>query len=280
MTERTARRETVLASVHPHPLGMYPLYLVWLYIAGVGAAMMHGRKEWVPPVTAKLDAWLASAGGIGWLDRLFHLSGKAADSSEAYLLLWVAALMVPALVLAVTRISLRWLMVIGATAGLALYMKYGTPLGHRGAPQFVDDIENLTLVAIGFAGVLATEVYRRAHRYVVTDKRIILHAVGAGSQERSVFYGRIDDLVVSRPLLGSLFGFATLIPITSSGLGLGADSAGGALAIGGEVLGQDVSVAVHGSRSQNEIRPSLAHTLFNVPDPDELYQLIVDQIGA
>lgn len=270
--------ESILEQVSPHFLGMYQLYAVWAYPVVLGALFMVPRERWVPLAAAKLNALLATFWSNGVVSKVASDWVFSATNNEAYLTCWIAALLLPGLLLAVTRISMRWLSIVSATALAGLCARWFSPLGDKASPHFVNNVENLVLIGIGVMGIIGTEIYRRSHQYLVTDRRIIIRA-GAGSQERSIFYGRIDDLVMTRPLLGSIFGFGTIIPVTSSGLGLGDDSAGGMMMVGGKIGRAQVGVGVTGSRSEKTIRPSLTQTLFNVPDPERVYELIVGQVS-
>ena len=270
--------ESVIEQVSPHVLGMYPLYAVWAYPVLLGALFMYPREAWIPVVAGKLNHLLDAVWGNPLVAKLARDWAFTADHTEAYLTCWVAALLLPGLLLAVARISLRWLFIVGLTAAAGLGARFASPLGDHASPYFVNNAENVVLIAIGVLGILGTELYRRSHRYLVTDRRIIIRS-GAGGQERSIFYGHIDDLVMTRPLLGSLFGFGTIIPVTGSGLGLGEDEAGGVLMAGTKVGRMQVAAGVTGSRSEKVLRPSLSQTLFNVPDPERLYELIVGQVA-
>lgn len=270
LTKKALQQEEVIEQVSPHVLGLYQLYAVWTYPMVLGAFFMYPREKWLPQAAAQLNHVLDLFWSNGIVSRVAREWAFNADHTEAYLTLWIAALLLPGLLLAVGRISLRWIFIVGAIAAAGLGARYASPLSH------VNNVENLVLVGAGLLGVLGTELYRRSHQYVVTDRRII---VRSGGQERSIFYGRIDDLVMTRPLLGSLFGFGTIIPVTSSGLGLGEDEAGGMLMVGGQVGRAQVAAGVTGSRSEKVLRPSLSQTLFNVPDPDRLYELIVGQVS-
>lgn len=267
---KAIQQESVIEQVSPHVLGLYQLYAVWAYPMVLGSFFMYPREKWLPQAAAYVNGWLDAFWSSAIVSRVAREWAFNADHTEAYLTIWIAALLLPGLLLAVGRISLRWIFIVGAIAAAGLGARFASPLSH------VNNIENLVLIGAGLVGVLGTEIYRRSHQYVVTDRRII---VRSGGQERSIFYARIDDLVMKKPLLGSLFGFGTIIPVTSSGLGLGEDEAGGMLMVGGRVGRAQVAAGVHGSRSEKVVRPSLGQTLFNVPDPDRIYELIVGQVA-
>lgn len=83
--------------------------------------------------------------------------------------------------------------------------------------------------AIGF---IVIDGYRRFHKYVITNLRVIFKGGVFTKRERSLRYDKITDIDGAQGILGQIFGFGTIIPITQSGFGLGADTSFAAM--GGE----------------------------------------------
>lgn len=79
----------------------------------------------------------------------------------------------------------------------------------------------LFLSLIGFPVV---EVYRRSHRYFITNFRLVLKGGIIRSRERSVRYEKISDVESSQGIFGKLCKFGNIIPVTHSGFGLGEDA--------------------------------------------------------
>src|SRR4030042_1915684 len=86
------------------------------------------------------------------------------------------------------------------------------------------------LLAWGFFFV---EIYRRSHHYIITNLRIVLMSGFLTKTELSIRYDKIT-VFGKQSVLGQIFNFGTIIPITQSGLGLGSDQT---LAAGGLMLG-------------------------------------------
>jgi hypothetical protein len=86
------------------------------------------------------------------------------------------------------------------------------------------------------------EIFRRSHKYVITNQRIVFKGGIIVKEERTLRYDKITDINSKQGVLGQIFGFGTIIPISQSGFGLGADTsfAAGGVAIGekkGKLLG-------------------------------------------
>jgi len=80
------------------------------------------------------------------------------------------------------------------------------------------------------------EWYRRSHKYIISNQRIIFKGGILTKQERTLRYDKVTDINAKQGILGQIFGFGTIIPISQSGFGLGSDSslAAGGIQIGGK----------------------------------------------
>ena len=89
-------------------------------------------------------------------------------------------------------------------------------------------------VVISIIGFLLVECFRRSHKYVITNQRIVFKGGVIVKEERTLRYDKITDINAKQGVLGQIFSFGTIIPISQSGFGLGADTsfAGGGVAAG------------------------------------------------
>ena len=89
-------------------------------------------------------------------------------------------------------------------------------------------------VFISIAGFLMVEIYRRSHKYIISNQRIKFKGGIVTKEERTLRYDKITDINAKQGVLGQIFGFGTIIPISQSGFGLGTDTsfAGGGVQIG------------------------------------------------
>jgi hypothetical protein len=91
-------------------------------------------------------------------------------------------------------------------------------------------------VAVSIIGFLIVELYRRSHKYIISNLRLIFKGGVITKRERTLRYDKITDIDAKQGILGQIFGFGTIIPISQSGFGLGSDQsfAAGGVDIGGK----------------------------------------------
>jgi hypothetical protein len=87
---------------------------------------------------------------------------------------------------------------------------------------------------ISILGFLFVELYRRSHKYIISNLRIIFSGGIFTKRERTLRYDKITDIDAQQGILGQIFGFGTITPISASGFGLGSDQS---FAAGGVELG-------------------------------------------
>jgi len=71
--------------------------------------------------------------------------------------------------------------------------------------------------------LLGIDIYRRSHVYTVTNLRMILRKGLFTFDERRVMFKNITDLDVHISILGRIFNYGDIIPVTASGFGLGSN---------------------------------------------------------
>ncbi len=89
-------------------------------------------------------------------------------------------------------------------------------------------------ILVSIIGFLIVELYRRSHKYIISNLRIIFKGGVVTKRERTLRYDKITDINAKQGILGQIFGFGTIIPISQSGFGLGSDQS---FAAGGVELG-------------------------------------------
>ena len=89
-------------------------------------------------------------------------------------------------------------------------------------------------ITVSLVGFLIVELYRRSHKYIITDLRIIFKGGIFTKRERTIRYDKIADIDAKQGILGQIFGFGTIIPVSESGFGLGSDKT---IAAGGVEVG-------------------------------------------
>jgi membrane protein YdbS with pleckstrin-like domain len=89
-------------------------------------------------------------------------------------------------------------------------------------------------IFISIIGFIFVEFYRRSHKYYISNQRITFKGGIVTKQERTLRYDKVTDINAKQGIIGQIFGFGTIIPISQSGFGLGSDKsfAGGGVALG------------------------------------------------
>lgn len=236
--------------LRPHPLAFTGLYILWVYVAFVSLFYILGR-----------DLVVSRASSIPLIGSLV--------AGAAHLILWAVLILVPLTAVSVVKITWKYLLL-----GILLGLVAPALMAYLGWPTYP------WLGALGLAtsllGGVFTELHRRAHVYYVTDRGIVMEYRGlAKTVRREVLYSQITDIVLEKGLLGKIFGFGNVIPITGSGLGLGADTAGAGVVVGGG-KGVKGGVIVMGGRGVNVPRSRTFLMLYAVPKPERVYDAVVE----
>lgn len=239
--------EKVCASLKPHPLAFLDFYSLFIYLASLGVVFWMFEQQ--------IKGAFEKAVPTGW-------SGET-----AFIVLWFTCLVAPFLVVAVLKITWRWLFLsigIGALGGI-LQFYFTVPHGLQ-----------IPSVVIGVLGFILTDVYRRKFDFYITDQRIIIELNFISHKRREILYSKISDLVVERGWLGRIFKYGSVIPITESGFGLGEDISAVTVAGAGSPLlkGPKVGVAVSGGRTVSVPRGRSFYVLFGVRNPNVVSEMI------
>ncbi|MEX0568605.1 MAG: PH domain-containing protein [Candidatus Njordarchaeota archaeon] len=247
--------EKVLESMSPHPISFWPYYVFFLYYIIVGSYMYF-----------KYDELLNSIMGVISIEIIAII---------VLVILWWVILIIPALIFSILNIAWKWVILYTfiAVIGTALLAKHVIELQHIW----------IIATAIGIMGFILTESYRRSHKYIITNKRIIMGSYMGlfGAYERSILYSQITDLTLNQGFLGKIMNYGTIIPLTASGLGTGADTAQVSVGVGAGAekggVGAGAGIGVTGGREVTVPRGRSWFVLYGVPDPTRIYNLIEQQ---
>ncbi|MBU0762004.1 MAG: PH domain-containing protein, partial [Candidatus Altiarchaeota archaeon] len=126
-----------------------------------------------------------------------------------------------------------------------------------------------------FIGIYLVELYRRAHVFFITNYRVVTEVNFLSHKRNELSYDKINNVVLEQGIIASILNFGTIIPVTASGLGMGADfsavSVGGMGQVkGGPFLGGQVT----GGRTVQTPRARSMYCLFGVTNPEEVHKLI------
>jgi hypothetical protein len=166
---------------------------------------------------------------VGWMVNFSEFKDLFASDWVA-VLAWGMVLLVFGIV--VSLMTIRWRI---------FFMYAGVFLGGVGLMLWQGWLEAYAVfipfytLAIAILGFLLVEVYRRSHKYIISNQRIIFKGGVITKEERTLRYDKISDINTKQGILGQIFGFGTITPVSQSGFGLGSDQS---FAAGGVKLGE------------------------------------------
>ncbi|KAA0008210.1 MAG: PH domain-containing protein [Thermoplasmata archaeon] len=202
--------EHIKKILSPHPLSFMGLQSLWLFI------LLWGIVLW----------WLAS----------FSQYTSFFGDWAVLLAVWWLVTVVVGVIASLVAIRWRILFIYVGILLLGTFVLWQTSwLYDTGLVKLF-----ILLYSIGMAGLMFLVVfaYVKSHKYIITDLRIIFRGGIIKKRERTLRYDKVTDVDGEQSILGQIFGFGTIIPITQSGFGLGSDqtfAAGGVEAQGKKI---------------------------------------------
>lgn len=129
-------------------------------------------------------------------------------------------------------------------------------------------------VGMGLVGTLTVDYYRRGFRYTLTNLRIVIAKKFITLDERIVRFNHIEDVQVNQSIVGRLFSYGNVIPLTGSGIATGTDESIAVGTIGKEVDGVNVGITGGSKKSVRKAKPSPGDCLFGVSNPIKIRSII------
>jgi hypothetical protein len=199
--------EVIEKSLSPHPLSFMKLQSLCLFLIIWGVV-------------------------LGWLVNFSEYKTLFNTNEWFIILAWGLGLLVVGVI--ASLIAIKWslfFLYLSVFIGAIALMAWQNWLNKDTVPIFIPFYS----VAVSIIGFLIVEIYRRSHQYIITNLRIILMSGLLTKTELSIRYDKIT-VFGKQSILGQIFNFGTIIPITQSGLGLGSDQtlAAGGLTLGGK----------------------------------------------
>jgi membrane protein YdbS with pleckstrin-like domain len=251
-----ATDEQVLVDTRPFPLAYVQFYLPSFYLLMVSIVLMLMREDFL-------------AGNL----TLFYVG--------------LTVLIVgPAAAYSFLKLNLRYVInsLVGLTIAIGIkHFLLKTPWEYQFNQSWINHHIELILLAIfGLAGLIFAEVYRQSHRYIVTNARVFTHAGIFAPDERTVPLAKVTDLELDRHFVGRVFNYGTVIPLTASGIGIGADfaSVSGTAAKQWKVFGTpSVGVTVTGGHSIQVPKTRTHEVLFGIRNPARVRDIIMKTLA-
>ncbi len=180
-----------------------------------------------------------------------------------FLTVWLLMIIIPGIIIALTQINWKWFALFIAIIVFIMVLKIEFGLDFNQV--------NLFLISFGIIGALGTEFWRRRHRYYITNLRIVTECMG---KRREVFYDRILDLILERSILGWIFKFGSITPLTGSGIGTGMDISLIGAGVGKSVKEKLLGVMFGGGKTISTPRARSPYILYGIPNPKREYKRI------
>jgi membrane protein YdbS with pleckstrin-like domain len=207
--EELLENEKVERILSPHPLSFMKLQSICLFLTIWGVL-------------------------VGWLVNFSEFRDLFSGSEWYIILAWGLVLLLAGVI--ASLVTIQWsifFLYLGVFAlGLGVMWSLGW-LSDSGV--FIPFYS----VAVSILGFLIVELYRRSHRYIISNLRIVFTGGIFTKRERSLRYDKISDINTRQGILGQIFGFGTITPISESGFGLGSDAsfAAGGVGVGAKKMG-------------------------------------------
>lgn len=166
---------------------------------------------------------------VGWLVNFSEYKDLFFGNDWFPVLAWGLVLLLVGVI--ASLLTIQWsifFLFLGIFAGGLSLMLWQNWLGDSGI--FIPFYS----VAVSIIGFLIVELFRRSHKYIITNFRVVFRGGVITKRERTLRYDKISDIDAQQGVLGQIFGFGTIIPISQSGFGLGSDQS---FAAGGVQLG-------------------------------------------
>lgn len=238
--------ERIVEQVKPHPIAFTDLYVIFSYLVIVNVLFYIYYRDVVN--------WLLTLPIIGWIPQ-----------AQGYLALtaWAIIIILPFLIVALMRVVWKWfiLSVIAVILGAIFKVKLQIP-------------EQAPALIIGLIGLSLVEMYRKGHMYYITNQRIVTELKFITQKQRELSYSKLNELIVTKGIIGRLLNVGTIIPITATGIGLGGDVAAAGVGAAAKVKGIEVGGGVMGGKTVIVPRGRSAYTLFGVKNPVKIKELI------
>ncbi len=155
---------------------------------------------------------------FGWLVNFSDFSGPFNNNALLQIAVWSLVLLVVSVIASIIKVLWRLFFLYLAVVLIALGFIYWLNL-FDSANVFLP----VYTVVVSIIGFLMVECFRRSHRYIISNQRIVFKGGVITKEQRTLRYDKISDINTKQGIIGQIFGFGTIIPISQSGFGLGSD---------------------------------------------------------
>lgn len=212
---------------------------------------------------------------VWWLTDFSEYKSMFVGNDWFPLILWGLVLLLIGVI--ASLVAIQWsifflyLGVLAGAVGLVFWQHWETNI-----PLFIF----IYSIAVSIVGFLIVELYRRSHKYIITNLRIIFKGGIFTKRERTIRYDKIADIDAKQGVLGQIFGFGTIIPVSQSGFGLGSDKT---MAAGGVEVGSTKARFFGFAGGGKEVQTPIARSyyeLHGVYPYKDVKQLVEDLVQS
>lgn len=157
---------------------------------------------------------------FGWMVNFSDLLGDMTNNFWLLFAIWAAGLLLVGII--ASLITVRWSIFI---LYLSIFASAALLIFWLGLQDSIGVFAPFYTIFMSIAGFLTVEAYRRSHKYIISNHRISFKGGIFTKRERTLRYDKISDINAEQNIIGQIFGFGTISPISQSGFGLGADKA-------------------------------------------------------
>jgi len=210
---------------------------------------------------------------IGWLVNFSEYSSMFGSNEWFPILVWATVLLVVGII--ASLITVRW-SIFGLFFGI--FIGGVALILWQGWISESDIFIPFYMIAASIIGFLIVEWYRRSHKYIISNQRITFKGGILTKEERTLRYDKITDINAKQGIIGQIFGFGTIIPISQSGFGLGSDES---FAAGGIQVGEKKAKffgMAGGGREVQTPRARSYHELHGVYPYKEVKKLVEELV--
>ena len=193
---------------------------------------------------------------FGWLVNFSEYQSLFTGNEWYPIVVWCIVLLIAGVI--ASLITIRWsiffayLAVFLSGLGLMLFLNW-----INSSAVFIP----FYTIAMAIFAFLLVELYRRSHKYIISNQRIVFKGGVVTKKERTLRYDKISDINAKQGIMGQIFGFGTIIPISQSGFGLGADKSFGA---GGVQMGTKKTKLFGLAGGEKEVQTPRARSYFEL----------------
>jgi len=257
------KEEKIDASLKPHPLSFLKYYAADLYLIFLAVAL-HQLYAYVNSNPEILGLINMLFGFIPWMEPVNLL---------LFIVYW-AVLVLSGLIIGVLWVSRMPLLYMVLIAAAGTLIEIYSPI-----PNYLTMIPEPTikiwlLIPLAIIGFLLVESYRRGHRYFLTNYRIITVKKFISREVREIMYDKITDIYIDQGLLGRIFNYGTIMPVSESGFGLGEDAALASVSAAAPVKKGFLGISFGGKKGVSRPRAATYFSLYGVTNPKKIRGII------